>query len=147
MDGALRPHGLTTPQYAVLEALREAAGLSGAELARRAFVSPQTMNDIVVGLERLGLVDRKPHPTHGRVLQANLTPAGLRLVTEAHGQVLAIEAEMIGDLSTEERSILFALLGRCADRLEDTARSGDEQADGARTTAGTSGGRRRRSAS
>ena len=76
MDEALRPQGLTTPQYAVLTALEAEAGLSGAELARRCFVTPQTMNEIVAGLEARGWVTRRRHAEHGRVLQTFLTDQG-----------------------------------------------------------------------
>ena len=44
MAAALHEHGATLAQYAVLTALDEEPGLSNAELARRAFVTPQTMN-------------------------------------------------------------------------------------------------------
>lgn len=118
MDAELRREGVTTPQYAVLEGLREADGLSGAELARQAFVSAQTMNEILVGLERLGLISRQPHPTHGRVLQASLMDAGRAKLAKARRLVSTIEAEMLSDLSADERVALFSLLRRCADRLD-----------------------------
>src|SRR3712207_8022525 len=51
MDGALRGVGLTTPQYAALSVLEGEEGISGALLARRCFVTPQTMNGILVNLE------------------------------------------------------------------------------------------------
>jgi DNA-binding MarR family transcriptional regulator len=44
MAGALREHGATLAQYAVLTDLDEEPGLSNAGLARRSFVTPQTMN-------------------------------------------------------------------------------------------------------
>lgn len=118
LDAALRPIGLTTPQYAVLEALGQAAGLSGADLARRAFVTPQTMNAIVVTMERAGLLARRPHPTHGRVLQAHLTAAGERCLRSARKATLDIEEEMLSSLEPAERAHLATLLGGCADRLE-----------------------------
>ena len=61
MDGALREAGLTTPQYAAMAVL-EGEVLSGAALARRCFVTPQTMNGILVNLERRGFLLRRPHP-------------------------------------------------------------------------------------
>src|SRR5215470_2842464 len=73
LDRALQERGLTTPQYAVLSALDEEPGLSKADLARRAFVTPQTLNSIVVLLEHAGLVQRRPHAVHGRVLSTVLT--------------------------------------------------------------------------
>src|SRR3954466_11229941 len=73
MDEGLRAHGLTTPQYAALTHLEAAEPLSGAELARRCFVTAQTMNAILVGLERARLVERAPHANHGRVRDEGLT--------------------------------------------------------------------------
>jgi len=58
MDGALATLDLTTPQYAALSELAKEQGLSNAELARRCFVTPQTMHRILGGLERDALVIR-----------------------------------------------------------------------------------------
>jgi DNA-binding MarR family transcriptional regulator len=119
MDGALRRVGLTTPQYAALAALEEESGLSGAELARRCFVTPQTMNGVVVNLENAGLVERRPHPGHGRVLQAYLTGKGEAMVSRAHVPVGAIERRMLSGIGEEERGRLLRDLRDCADALED----------------------------
>lgn len=51
MDAALQRVDLTTPQYAALCALELEPGLSNAALARCCFVTPQTMNMIVVQSE------------------------------------------------------------------------------------------------
>jgi DNA-binding MarR family transcriptional regulator len=117
MDRALRERGLTTPQYAVLSALDEQPGLSNAELARRAFVTPQTMNSILVLLERAGLVERRPHAEHGRVLTTVLTPAGAELVRACHEAVERIEQRMLAPLSNAERAQLATLLRTCAKAL------------------------------
>ena len=62
MDNALREIGLTTPQYAALNAIEEKPGLSGNKIARQCFVTPQTMNLILTNLESVGLIIRRPHP-------------------------------------------------------------------------------------
>jgi DNA-binding MarR family transcriptional regulator len=67
MDDRLADAALTTPQYAALTALEREEGLSNAELARRCFVTPQTMHSIVTRLEEEGLLRRTPHPNHGRI--------------------------------------------------------------------------------
>lgn len=125
MDGVLRGVGLTTPQYAVLSVLEEEAGLSGAALARRCFVTPQTMNQILVNLQGSGTVERRPHPEHGRVLSAYLTPKGEELVALAHGKVGAIEERMLAGLDREERSRLLEALRGCAESLT-TKRAGHQ---------------------
>jgi len=117
MDTALRGLGITTPQYAALTFLDESPGLSSAQLARRAFVTPQTMNRIVANLEAAGLIARGPHPELGRVLQASLTPQGRKLLTECHRRVQQVESQMVADLTPAERQQLAGLLQRCADAL------------------------------
>lgn len=117
MDEVLREVGLTTPQYAVLSVLKDSPGLSGAALARRSFVTPQTMNMIVAKLEDAGLIARSPHPEHGRVLQAYLTDEGRMLVSGAHEVVGAVEERMLGGLSLGERVRLAETLDGCADSL------------------------------
>lgn len=119
MDGALREVGLTTPQYAALSVVEGEDGLSGALLARRCFVTPQTMNGILVNLEKAGLLERRPHPEHGRVLQAYLTGNGERMLSRAHALVEAIEGRMLRDLTEDEQGRLLSVLRGCADALED----------------------------
>ena len=118
MDKVLREVGMTTAQYAALSMLEAAPGLSGAELARRSFVTPQTMNAILANLEAAGLVVRRPHPEHGRVLRAYLTEEGEESVTRAHGLVEAVERRMLDRLSHDDRRWLLETLRGCADALE-----------------------------
>lgn len=121
MDSVLREVGITTPQYAALSVLEEEAGLSGAALARRCFVTPQTMNQILVKLESAGMVERWPHPEHGRVLSAYLTKKGAKRVSLAHGAVEAIEERMLAGLDRKKRSLLLETLRGCVESLERTA--------------------------
>src|SRR5918998_2119529 len=107
LDKALRELGLTTPQYATLSALEESPGLWGAALARHSFVTPQTMNGIVTNLETTGLVVRRSHPKHGRVLQAYLTEEGVGQVVRAHWVEEAIEERILSDPGKEERRWLL----------------------------------------
>lgn len=88
MDAALLRIGLTTPQYAVLNLLMVEPGASNAALARRSFVTPQTMQGIVVALERAGFIVRAPHPDHGRVQTTELTDRG-REVLKAASEIVA----------------------------------------------------------
>jgi DNA-binding MarR family transcriptional regulator len=89
-DMALAQAHLTTPQFLVLNLLDAYPGASGAELARTAQLTPQTMNLIVRKLERDRLVERIEHETHGRVLRLKLTGKGterLRLAKTLSGKI------------------------------------------------------------
>src|SRR5689334_9057111 len=68
LETALREHEIGGAQYGVLSVLARDPGLSGADLARACNTTPQAMNGVLATLEREGLVERAPHPTHGRIL-------------------------------------------------------------------------------
>ena len=76
LDAALATAELTTPQFLVLNLLHAYPGASGAEVARIAQLTPQTINLIVRKLERDRLIERSTHETHGRVLRLEPPPAG-----------------------------------------------------------------------
>ena len=107
MEAALRPHGLTVPQYACLELLHQRPGLSNADLARGAFVSRQAMNGVLRGLEERGFVRRPLEAEHGRELPARLTANGQRRWRAASEAIAAVEHKMIAPLSVDRRQRLL----------------------------------------
>lgn len=117
LDGGLREMGLTTPQYAVLAFLEVEPGASNAALARRAFVTPQTMQAILVGLERSGLIARTPHPEHGRVQTTELTALGRSTLEAASGIVADAETRLRNAASPLDPSMVTVLLLRLAEAL------------------------------
>jgi DNA-binding MarR family transcriptional regulator len=118
MDTALRRHGLTVPQYACLELLDQRPGLSNAELARGAFVTRQSMNVVLRGLQDSGLVTRPPRAPRGRALPARLTAAGQRKLGATRSAVIAIEQNMTAALPPQRAAMFLADLGRMAHALE-----------------------------
>ncbi len=120
MDRALRTHGLTTPQYSTLTALSTADELSGAELARRTFVTAQTMNGIIVNLEAAGLVTRRADPDDARVLRTELTATGRARLDACERAVEVIERQMVGDLQPDEERWFREALLRCVTALSAT---------------------------
>jgi DNA-binding MarR family transcriptional regulator len=117
VDEALRPLGLTAPQYAVLSAIELDPGISSAALARAAFVTPQTMQGIVANLERSGLLRRTADPAHGRILRGQLTTSGRKALRRAHARVTEIEAVMTASLSPDEVVAFASRLTQWADAL------------------------------
>lgn len=117
MDTGLREIGLTTPQYAVLTFLQIEPGASNAALARRAFVTPQTMQAILVGLERAGFILRTPHPEHGRVQTTELTARGRQALESAIEIVADSEARLRDASAPLDPQALAAMLIRLAEAL------------------------------
>ena len=118
MEVALRPLGLTAPQYGVLSVLAREPGASGADLARACHTTPQAMSGVLATLEREALIERRPHPTHGRILQATLTSEGQRRLEAANPSVRALERASEQGLSADEIATVKAWLVATAQRLE-----------------------------
>ena len=117
LDSELREIGLTTPQYAVLAFLEVEAGASNAAIARRAFVTPQTMQAILVALERAGLIARTPHPEHGRVQMTELTARGRGALEAASGIVADAEERLRNASAPFDPQAVAATLLRLAEAL------------------------------
>jgi DNA-binding MarR family transcriptional regulator len=117
MDKALREHGLTVPQYACLELLDQQPGLSNAELARGTFVTRQSMNVVLRGLQVAGLISRPSAADHGRALPAHLTADGRSRLDAARSAVYAIERQMVDAVPQRRLAALLADLDRMAAAL------------------------------
>ncbi len=104
-DEAFADIGLTAPQFLVLNLLDAYPGASGAELARSAQLTPQTMNLIVRKLERDSLIVRREHETHGRVLRLELTAAGTAALRDCKVLAARIERQILAlaDADTERK--------------------------------------------
>jgi DNA-binding MarR family transcriptional regulator len=122
IDETVRRHGLSTPQYTTMSVVARRAGLSSAQLARRAFVTPQAMNSIVTELAAAGLVVRTPSPAHAKVLHTALSDRGRKLLEACEADLDAIEQRLLSGLSPGEleefRGALNALVTRLS--LRDT---------------------------
>lgn len=122
LDDALRPLGLTTLQYTALSVLQRRGGLSSAQLARRSFLRPQTMHEMVLTLERRGLIARERDPHNRRVLVANLTEEGRKLLDRCESAVRELEDQMMAAFSPGQREIFRESLREGAATLADFAR-------------------------
>lgn len=117
MDAALAPLGLSAAQYACLELLGQRPGQSNAELARGAFVTRQSMNHVLRGLQDRGLVTRADAAPRGRALPTQLTEAGRDVLDTAHDAVHDIERTMVRGMSTASQERLRLDLLTCTDAL------------------------------
>lgn len=101
LDYELEPLGITMPQFGTLNAIAVAGPQSGADLARRADVRPQTMASMLTGLVDAGLLQRRPHPVHKRVLLMELTTQGRELWRRASTRVGKVERRLRMTLGDE----------------------------------------------
>src|SRR5258707_9955434 len=106
LEQRLADHDLSFTQWGVLAALMDFPGMSNADLARFAFMTPQSMNQAVKQLETAGLVERQPNSANGRILDASLTKQGQHIVRTMDRDVAHIEEHMLRGLSSTERRAL-----------------------------------------
>jgi DNA-binding MarR family transcriptional regulator len=119
LEVALAETGVSPSQNAVLLAIANNPRISSAALARAAFVTPQSMQGMLVTLERDGFILRTPHPQHGRIIMTELTDLGRKTAHEGMVAAEVVERQMLAGLSADEIKTLGELLRRCADALED----------------------------
>ena len=110
MEAVLRPLGMTVTHYSCLELLAQRPGLSSSELARKAFVTRQSMNVLLQALERDGYVTRPARAPVGKVLPTRLTPRGRRSLEKATVAVRAVEIRMLSGMTLDEQSSAFRTL-------------------------------------
>lgn len=120
IDAVLADSGLSMAQFAVLEFLLEGE-LTSAELARRAFTTPQSMQDVVTCLRKRRLVEPAAGLESGRRRPLRLTPTGVEAAHSAFQVVKEVEDQMTSGLTPAERSQLVRWLNICADNLQHKA--------------------------
>jgi len=103
MRARLAAWSLSIREYTTLSVLNARPGLSNAQLARRALVTPQSMIEILAKLEDRGLVKRRVDPSHRLILRAELTAAGKGVLAKADPAIHAIQEEMLAALPIRDR--------------------------------------------
>ena len=114
LERALARLGVTPPQFVVLTMLRAYPGASGADLARVALLTPQTVGVIIRNLERDGAIKKSPHPVHGRMLQWTLTRRGATLLDKSRRPVRALERRLIAGLGAKAQATVRRWLSKIA---------------------------------
>ena len=123
VDSTIRAHGLdiSFAHGMVLKQLAREPGMSGAQLARRAMVTAQSMNGLLHGMESTGMIVREQHPENRRTDCWFMTRAGYSQVEQAGELIEGIISRMLASLSRNDASRLSELLQECASALQSGA--------------------------
>jgi DNA-binding MarR family transcriptional regulator len=97
---------VTLTHLAALSTLKRNGPMSPGELASHERVQPPSMTRVVVALEGMGLVTRSPHPTDGRQVVIDLTPAADELLTVEANAREAWLSGRLHELTAQERAVL-----------------------------------------
>ena len=108
--------GLSGPAVIALVALSHEPGLSNAQLARRCFVTAQAMGEVVLDLESRGLLAREPDKSNMRILRANPTRSGRKVIRTIEKRITELESRLFDGFTDRE----LANSGRQSRRLAAT---------------------------
>lgn len=110
LEKSMSEIGLHSGQLFLLSALWDADGQSQSELVKKLRVSPPTVYNMVVRMEKSGLVEIRKNERDARQMCVFLTPKGLDVRGEAEKQWIKLEESVFAELSETERRILHLIL-------------------------------------
>lgn len=127
VEGELRKRSiyLSFPLARALHVVSAEPGMSGAQLARRCSVAAQSMNGLLVALEKAGYVERKPDRENARVLRCYAMPAGVAVMQQTMSVAFAVFDSILNVLTARDRVALKRMLRAL---IEAIAVDGNERA-------------------
>jgi len=111
----LAPSDITPAQFAVLQIVAAASGMSSAEVARLERLTPATMSVIVGNLERRGAIARRPHPKNARIQCLEPTRLGLELREGALASIQSLRGRICAAMPIDAASGILVWLERVAE--------------------------------
>jgi len=114
--------GLAVAQLPVLGALKNGEAMSQTELARLGQIEQPTMAQLLVRMERDGLIRRTPDPGDRRSSLVSLTPAAREKLPAARALLLRGNEEALVGFSDQEIETLCSLLRRVIHNVEEGLR-------------------------
>ncbi|MEU1462012.1 MarR family transcriptional regulator [Streptomyces sp. NPDC005727] len=110
---------ITSPQFAVLNALVAEPGLDQRTVGERVGLDRSTIAEVISRLGRRGLLDKVRDPQDGRRFLLRLTDDGLRTHRRLTVRTARMNQVFLAPLTAEERTVFFDLIRRVADAAEE----------------------------
>lgn len=101
-------HGFTAAQASALTLLFDSGPMRVGELAQHQSIRLPTASALIDGLERMGLVSRKPDPTDRRAVVVELTELGTDTLHRVGGTRDTVLSTALERLTDEERAAIAA---------------------------------------
>jgi DNA-binding MarR family transcriptional regulator len=108
----IEPLGIVPGQFPTLLALWQQDGQTQRELVGKLDVEQATMANTLNRMERDGLITRREHPEDGRARVILLTQKAKAIRDDAYAAAGDVNANMLDDLSEEERSQFVGFMQR-----------------------------------
>jgi DNA-binding MarR family transcriptional regulator len=109
---------ITSPQFAVLNALAEEPGLDQRTVGERVGLDRSTIAEVISRLSRRGLLDKVRDPQDGRRFLLRLTEDGTRVHRKLVVRTARMNQVFLAPLSADEQAVFFDLIQRVSDAAE-----------------------------
>ncbi|MES5818127.1 MarR family transcriptional regulator [Streptomyces sp. RG80] len=109
---------ITSPQFAVLNALVAEPGLDQRTVGERVGLDRSTIAEVISRLGRRELVDKVRDPQDGRRFLLRLTEDGMRTHRKLTVRTARMNQVFLAPLTADEQSVFFDLIQRVADAAE-----------------------------
>jgi DNA-binding MarR family transcriptional regulator len=129
-EARLKPLGFGVGQLPVLVALQNGNASTQRDLARFAKVEQPPMAQMLVRMERDGLIERTPDPADGRSSRIVLTKAAQERMPEAKTTLVQGNREALNGFTDAEAAQLVDLLKRLIENLDRIASAESSSRDG-----------------
>jgi DNA-binding MarR family transcriptional regulator len=110
IEQVVRRHGVTATQVGALNQLADQPSQSGANLARRLFISPQSAHLALTTLQTKGLIQRVSDAGTGRRVRSTLTSEGERVLAECLADIRTVGLKLSSELDSAQYQTLIELL-------------------------------------
>ncbi|SEQ19865.1 DNA-binding transcriptional regulator, MarR family [Streptomyces sp. yr375] len=109
---------ITSPQFAVLNALVAEPGLDQRTVGERVGLDRSTVAEVISRLIRRGLLDKVRDPQDGRRFLLRLTDDGVRTHRKLTVRTARMNQVFLSPLSTVEQTLFLELIQRVSDAAE-----------------------------
>ncbi|AEM87018.1 winged helix DNA-binding protein [Streptomyces antimycoticus] len=117
--GAMVSEEITSPQFAVVNALTERPEIDQRTLSEHVHLDRSTIADLVARLARRGLLERVRDPNDGRRNVLRLTEEGARVHQKLVTRTARMNRVFLSPLDETERETLLRLIARVTDAAEE----------------------------
>jgi DNA-binding MarR family transcriptional regulator len=117
MEDSLRSLSLSLSQYNVLKSLEASSPATGAELSRKAFVTPQTMHAILTTMERKELITKTAISGNTKSFNISTTDNGTTTLNDAEEALARLFDQANETLTLNEYDELEHLLKKLSSGL------------------------------
>ncbi len=110
MKKKLLPYGVTPVQHLILQALSEEKNPSPAEISEKTLIDSATLSGVMDRMAEAGLIRKEENPEDRRSIRVSLTPKGRGLYRQIADIRQAVNEELTGVYSLEEKLLFKRML-------------------------------------